>query len=172
MLLYHIPTYRLVEFFGWKNPSLKALVLLEIIKSGSLMGLEAVMVFVADPNSKQMQHSKTRRTDMLVFRTRPIACSMLWTKILDARSIIKSLLLFILFLHRNISLIAAYLEFITQRSPNWPKSEIFRSANFGPFIYLPACSCGPARYFEIRYPMECIHTQDHHHGLVEKLTYF
>ena len=67
MLLYHIPTYRLVEFFGLKNPSLKALPLLEIIKSGSLMGLEAVMVFVADPNSKQMQHSKTRRTDMLVF---------------------------------------------------------------------------------------------------------
>ena len=35
------------------------------------------MVSVAEPESKQKQHSKTRRIDMLVFRTSPITCSML-----------------------------------------------------------------------------------------------
>jgi len=32
---------------------------------------------VAEPESKQKQHSKNRRTDMLVFETRPITCLML-----------------------------------------------------------------------------------------------
>ena len=41
------------------------------------MGSKDVMVFVAESDSKQKQHSKTRRTGMLVFRTRPITCSML-----------------------------------------------------------------------------------------------
>ena len=59
------------------------------------MGSEDVMVSVAEADSKQMQYSKTRRTDMLVFRTRPITCSMLRMKILGAWSIIQSLLLFI-----------------------------------------------------------------------------
>jgi hypothetical protein len=35
------------------------------------------MVSMAEPDSKQKQHSKTR-TDMLVFRTSPITCSCIW----------------------------------------------------------------------------------------------
>jgi hypothetical protein len=32
---------------------------------------------MAKPDSQQKQHSKTRRTDIVVFRTSPITCSML-----------------------------------------------------------------------------------------------
>jgi hypothetical protein len=45
--------------------------------SGSLMNLAAVMVSVEEPNSKQKQNSKTRRTDKLVFRTSPIGSTLL-----------------------------------------------------------------------------------------------
>ena len=62
---------------------------LETMVSESLMKLVAVIVSLANPNSKQKQHSKTRRTDMFVFRTSPMTYSMLLfmrMKSTDARS--------------------------------------------------------------------------------------
>lgn len=41
------------------------------------MNLAAVMVFVEEPNSKQKQNSKPRRTYKLVFRTSPIGSTLL-----------------------------------------------------------------------------------------------